>query len=80
MNASNLAVNCAMRFRRSSNPKLIFGRESAIDGACADDSGGRMPLVESDGSNEAIVVYCVGLGVSSVMFVGLKRRVIDTDD
>ena len=38
--------------RRSSNPKLILGRESAIEGAYAEVSGGRMPLAERDGSNE----------------------------
>jgi hypothetical protein len=30
---------------------LMFGRESAIDGASAEDSGGRIALVDSDGSN-----------------------------
>lgn len=33
MNASNLAVNLAMRSRSSSNPKLMLGRLSATDGA-----------------------------------------------
>lgn len=55
MKASNLAVNWAMRLRRSSKPKLMLGSESAIDGASAEASGGRMPLVESDGSKEAIL-------------------------
>ena len=41
-----------MRFRRSSNPKLILGSESAIDGASAVVRGGRIPLVERDGSND----------------------------
>lgn len=34
----------------------MLGRESAIEGASADESGGRIPLVESDGSKVAIVV------------------------
>lgn len=47
-----------MRLRRSSNPKFILGSESAIEGASAVVRGGRMPLVERDGSNdEDIVVY-----------------------
>jgi RNA polymerase I-specific transcription initiation factor RRN6 len=41
-----------MRLRRSSNPKLMLGSESAIEGAAAEARGGRMPLVESEGSNE----------------------------
>lgn len=49
-------MNCAMVLRRSSNPKLMLGNESAIDGASAEASGGRMPLVESDGSNEEVIV------------------------
>jgi RNA polymerase I-specific transcription initiation factor RRN6 len=52
MNASNLTVNWAMLLRKSSNPKLMLGSESAIDGASAEASGGRMPLVESEGSND----------------------------
>jgi hypothetical protein len=47
---SNLTVNFAMRSRSSSKPKLILGRESAIDGASAEESGGRIALVESEGS------------------------------
>ena len=75
MNASNLMVNCAMRLRSSSNPKLMLGRESATDGASADESGGRIPLVESDGSkvamisgvSESVVFYSeVGLTVNEL--------------
>lgn len=44
--------------RRSSNPKFILGSESAIEGASAVVRGGRMPLVERDGSkDEDIVAY-----------------------
>lgn len=50
MKLSNLTVNLAMRSRSSSKPKLMFGRESAIDGASADARGGRIVLVESEGS------------------------------
>lgn len=45
-----------MRARRSSKPKLMLGNWSAIDGASADDSGGRMPLVDSDGSKDVDIV------------------------
>jgi hypothetical protein len=50
MKVSNLTVNFAIRSRSSSNPKLMLGSESAIDGASAEDSGGRIALVESEGS------------------------------
>ena len=66
MKASNLAVNWAMRLRKSSNPKLILGSESAIDGANADDSGGRIPLVERDGSNEDAMEGCIKLRIEYV--------------
>lgn len=63
-----------MRLRRSSNPKLILGSESAIEGAYADVNGGRMPLVERDGSNEDITtvncsIYLDG-GDNQTMRVG----------
>lgn len=49
-----------MRVRKSSKPKLMLGSESAIEGASADASGGRVPLVDSDGSNEDILAdYCL---------------------
>ncbi len=60
MNASNLTVNLFMRSRSSSNPKLMLGRESAIDGAVADESGGRIALVESEGSNIVDMVTSSG--------------------
>jgi hypothetical protein len=50
MNVSNLTVNLAILSRSSSNPKLMLGRESAIEGASAEESGGRIMLVDSDGS------------------------------
>lgn len=38
----------------------MLGRESAIEGALAEESGGRIVLVESEGSNVvAIVVFLV---------------------
>ena len=51
INASNLTVNFAIRSRSSSKPKLMLGRESAIEGASAEARGGRIALVERDGSN-----------------------------
>lgn len=51
MNVSNLSVKLAIRRRRSSKPKSIVGSESAIEGAAAEESGGRIALVESEGSN-----------------------------
>jgi hypothetical protein len=62
MKASNFAVNCAILLRRSSKPKFMLGRESAIDGASVDASGGRMALVESDGSKEDILKV-TGVGI-----------------
>ncbi len=51
MKSSNLSVKRAIRSRRSSKPKLMAGRLSAIEGASAVESGARMALVESDDSN-----------------------------
>lgn len=34
----------------------MLGSESAMEGASADASGGRMPLVESEGSNDEDMV------------------------
>jgi hypothetical protein len=56
MNVSNLTVNLAILSRSSSNPKLMLGRESAIEGASAEESGGRIMLVESDGSKAVDMV------------------------
>ncbi len=53
---SNLTVNLAMRSRRSLNPKSILGRVSAIEGASADAYGGRIVLVESDGSKSVAMM------------------------
>lgn len=55
MKLSNRLVNCAMRFRRSSKPKFILGRVSAIEGALAEERGGRMALVEREGSNMVVI-------------------------
>ena len=60
MNSSNRSVKRAIRSRRSSNPKLIFGRLSAIEGASADEKGGRIALVDREGSNMvAIALYAI---------------------
>ena len=58
MNSSNRSVKRAIRSRRSSKPKLMFGRLSAIEGASADERGGRIALVDREGSNMvAIALY-----------------------
>lgn len=41
----------------------MLGKESAIDGASADARGGRMPLVESEGSN---ALFIVSLNISEL--------------
>ena len=62
MKVSNLTVNFAIRSRSSSKPKLILGSESAIEGTSAVESGGRIVLVESEGSNAVdMVSYLVDL-------------------
>jgi hypothetical protein len=53
---SNLIVNLAIRSRSSSKPKLMLGRESAIEGASEDERGGRIVLVEREGSKGIVVV------------------------
>ena len=55
MKLSNLTVNFAILSRNSSKPKLILGRESAIEGASAEESGGRIALFESDDSNNVAI-------------------------
>lgn len=60
MKLSNFTVNFAIRSRSSSKPKLMLGRESAIDGACADARGGRIAFVESEGSNMVDIVLVEG--------------------
>jgi hypothetical protein len=57
MKLSNFTVNFAMRSRSSSKPKLILGRDSAIEGAFADVNGGFIALVESDGSNTLPILF-----------------------
>lgn len=56
MNSSNRSVKRAMRSRRSSNPKVMAGRLSAIVDASAVESGARMALVERDGSKSVDIV------------------------
>jgi len=55
--SSKRSVKRAMRSRRSSKPKLMFGRESAIEGASA--RGGRMVLVDKEGSKGVDIVEVV---------------------
>lgn len=62
MKRSNFAVNFAILSRNSSNPKLMLGSESAIDGAAAEANGGRIVLVDSEGSNAVAILN--GLSVS----------------
>lgn len=56
MNSSKRSVKRAMRSRKSSKPKLMFGSESAIEGASADERGGRIALVEREGSKMVAIV------------------------
>ena len=56
MKSSNRSVKRAIRSRRSSKPKLMAGRLSAIEVASAVESGGRMALVERDGSKRVDIV------------------------
>lgn len=64
-------MNCAILLRRSSKPKFMLGRESAIDGASVEASGGRMALVESDGSKEDIFFEVTGEGIwAALLFSG----------
>lgn len=50
MKSSNRSVKRAILSRRSSKPKLMGGRLSAIEVASAVESGARMALVERGGS------------------------------
>lgn len=59
MKVSNLAVNLAMRSLSSSNPKLILGSESTIEGASADVRGGRMMLVDILGSKMVVILMAL---------------------
>ena len=56
MNSSKRSVKRAMRSRKSSKPKLMFGSESAIEGASADERGARIALVEREGSKTVAIV------------------------
>jgi hypothetical protein len=62
-----------MRLRKSSNPKLMLGSVSAIDGASAVVSGGRTPLVESEGSNEDDIVSRISESVNSPSIFSSRR-------
>lgn len=53
---SKRSVKAAMRARRSSKPKFIGGRESAIEGAEAVWRGARIALVERESSNIVDIV------------------------
>ena len=59
MKASNLTVNFAIRSRNSSKPKLMLGSESAIEGASAEERGGRIALVERDGSKAVDMIASI---------------------
>lgn len=59
INASNFELNLLMRSRNSSNPKLMLGRESAMDGAVADIGGRLLRLEESEGSNAELIIATV---------------------
>ena len=61
MKSSKRSVNFAIRSRNSSKPKFIFGSESAIDGASAEERGARMMLVDNDGSNIAAIMIDIRL-------------------
>lgn len=56
MNSSNRSVKRAMRSRRSSKPKVMAGRLSAIEDASAVESGARIALVEREGSKRVDIV------------------------
>lgn len=59
MKLSNLAVNLAMRSLSSSNPKLMLGSESTIEGASAELRGARMTLVDMLGSKVVDILSVV---------------------
>lgn len=74
MKSSNRSVKRAMRSRRSSKPKVMAGRVSAIEGASAVQSGTRMALVERDGSKRVDIVI---MRSSCRMFRGLSMLAVD---
>lgn len=69
-------MNLAIRSRSSSKPKLIEGSESAIEGARADESGGRMALVERDGSKAVAMFIIAGEVQSRKCATELKHDVV----
>ena len=69
MKSSKRSVKRAMRSRRSSKPKVMAGKLSAIEGASAVESGARMALVERDGSKRVDIVV---VSSSWRMFRGLS--------
>ena len=74
MKSSNRSVKRAMRSRRSSKPKVMAGRVSAIEGASVVQSGMRMALVERDGSKRVDIVI---MWSSWRMFRGLSMSAVD---
>ena len=56
MKSSKRSVKRVMRSRRSSKPKVMAGKPSAIEGASAVERGARMALVERDGSKRVDMV------------------------
>ena len=74
MKSSNRSVKRAMHSRRSSKPKVMAGRVSAIEGASAVPSGTRMALVERDGSKRVDIVIMWSIWR---MFRGLSMLAVD---
>ena len=64
MKLSKRVVNWAMRSRSSSKPKLMLGSVSAMEGAIAEERGGRIVLVESEGS-KSVAILEIRLGLWS---------------
>lgn len=63
----------------------MLGRESAIDGASADMSGGRRPLVEREGSKEDVMLEDIAKLCRGVFLYfdstrqGAEDKVVDSD-
>lgn len=78
MKVSKRTVNAAMRLRRSSKPKVMLGRESAMEGAVAEERGGRMALVEREGS-KVVAIVCGDVGFCGVWnsCAKVKKFVVD---
>ena len=78
MKMSNLSVNRAIRSRRSSNPKLILGKESAIEGASAVSNEARIALADKDGSNIVAMMICeIELVVGAIDTLKVSDRNLD---